>query len=142
MPTIQDIRPPQVARKKPHVLRRLLSHKKYRILAIAAAGLMVAVGGYYGYSRYQYNRQPDHVKLIKALEAHMILPEGEEPVIASVEDPDKLQAQAFLAQGKTGDRLLIYYKSKKVVLYRPSVDKIVDIGPLSIIDLSEGQQAP
>lgn len=60
------------------------------------------------------------------------LPEGEEPTIATVSDKSKLPPQAFFAKAKNGDQVLIYTKAKKAILYRPSANKIIEIGPVSI----------
>lgn len=70
--------------------------------------------------------------LLGSVGRHVILPEGEEPVIATVTDSAMLPDQPFLKQARAGDRILFYQEVKKVIIYRPSTDRIVDIGPLSI----------
>jgi hypothetical protein len=37
-----------------------------------------------------------------------------------------------MKQAKEGDKLLLYYKSLKAYLYRPSTNKVVDIGPITV----------
>lgn len=68
--------------------------------------------------------------IINAVSNHYLLPD-EEPTIATVEDKDKVQSE-FLRSAANGDRILIYQKAKKVILYRPSIDRIVEVGPVSI----------
>lgn len=63
------------------------------------------------------------------------LPQGETPTIATVNDASKLKSQAFFASAKDGDKVLIYSKAGKAVLYRPSTDKIIEY---SSVNLSGG----
>ncbi len=62
----------------------------------------------------------------------MVLPENETPTIATVSDPAKLQNQAFFADAKTGDKVLIYSSAKKAILYDPKAKKIVNVAPINI----------
>jgi len=63
---------------------------------------------------------------------HVILPSDETPALATVTDTSKLKNNKFLSQGKSGDKILIYAKWQRAVLYRPSLDKVVDIGPVDV----------
>lgn len=67
----------------------------------------------------------------------MLLPSDEEPTLATVSDKSKLANQAFFERAQNGDKVLIFTKSKKAYLYRPSINKIIDVGPVNI-----GGQAP
>jgi len=62
----------------------------------------------------------------------IVLPEGEEPTVATVSDPAKLKDQAFFANAQAGDKVLIYSKAQKAILYDPAADKIVEVAPLNI----------
>ncbi|MFA4890591.1 MAG: hypothetical protein WC587_03125 [Candidatus Paceibacterota bacterium] len=62
----------------------------------------------------------------------MVLPEGEQPTVATVTDPDKLKDQPFFAKAKKGDRVLIYTNARKAILYDEVANKIVEIAPLNI----------
>ncbi len=62
----------------------------------------------------------------------MVLPENELPTIATVTDPEKLKEQAFFANAKTGDKVLIYTNAKKAILYSEETNKIVEVAPLTI----------
>jgi len=62
----------------------------------------------------------------------MVLPEGETPTIATVSDPDKLKDQAFFAHAKTGDKVLIYAKAKKAILYSPTDNRIVEVAAIDL----------
>lgn len=62
----------------------------------------------------------------------MELPADEYPTIATVSDPEKLQSQAFFAKAQTGDRVIVYAQARKIILYRPSSNKIVDVGSVNM----------
>jgi hypothetical protein len=56
---------------------------------------------------------------------------NEKPVIATVKDKESLKAQqAFFAQAENGDKLIVFQTARKAVLFRPSIGKIVESGPL------------
>ena len=62
----------------------------------------------------------------------LVLPEGEQPTIATVTDPEKLKDQPFFAKAKIGDKVLIYTNARKAILYTPTENKIVEVAPLNI----------
>ncbi len=61
----------------------------------------------------------------------MILPKDEEPALLTITDKSKVTTP-FLSKSENGDKLLVYQNAKRVILYRPSLNKIVDVGPVSI----------
>lgn len=80
----------------------------------------------------QNKTAPDEIKaLIDKVGALMVLPTGEEPVVATVTDPEKLKQQVFFTQAKKGDKVLIYSKAQKAILYDPVANKIIEVAPLS-----------
>jgi hypothetical protein len=63
----------------------------------------------------------------------LTVPENEQPLVAEVVDEQPLRAQqAFYANVKNGDYLLIYSSLGKAVIYRPSENKLVNVGPVEI----------
>ncbi len=69
-------------------------------------------------------------KLIQKVGKLTDLP-NETPTVATISDAAKLQSQPFFAKAQNGDKVLIYTNAKKAYLYRPSTNKIIDIGPVS-----------
>lgn len=69
-------------------------------------------------------------QLIDQVRKLIILPDDEEPTIATVNDLSKLQGQPFFAKAQIGDKVLIYNKARKAILFRPSENKIIELAPL------------
>jgi hypothetical protein len=57
---------------------------------------------------------------------------NETPTVATVTDKSKLAGQPFFAKSENGDKVLIFKDAKKAVLYRPSTNKVIDIGPVNL----------
>ena len=72
--------------------------------------------------------------LLGRLSSLVALPSGEEPVVATVTDKDKLKDQPIFANAENGDKLLIYALAKKAYLYDPINNKLKDIIPVNIGD--------
>lgn len=62
----------------------------------------------------------------------MILPKDEDPTIATVSDPKILESQPFFSKAKKGDKVLIYTKAQKAILYDPVANKIINIAPINL----------
>lgn len=62
------------------------------------------------------------------------LPEGEEPIVATVSDKEKSREQPFFAKAENGDITLIYSNAKLAVLYRPSTKQLINVSSVTIQD--------
>jgi hypothetical protein len=69
--------------------------------------------------------------LIERVGKLIVLPEGEEPTVATVSDPAKLKDQVFFANAKVGDKVLIYTKARKAYLYDPEGDILLEVAPIT-----------
>ena len=47
--------------------------------------------------------------------------------LATVSDPELLKNKSFFLSSEKGDRVLIFSKIGKAILYRPSINKIVEV---------------
>jgi len=73
----------------------------------------------------------DQLKKVQVeVSKHILLPTGETPTLATINDSSKLKSQAVFSNAQNGDKVLVYAKAQKVIVYRPSADRIVDVGPL------------
>ncbi|MBX4206308.1 hypothetical protein KW784_00740 [Candidatus Parcubacteria bacterium] len=70
-------------------------------------------------------------KLVEEVGQAIILPQDELPTVAKVADASQLSDQPFFANARTGDNILIFEKSKKAVLWRPSVRRVVEVSSLA-----------
>lgn len=111
---------------------------------IALVILMAGVGsGIYFFIKYQSVKNlpsntsksaSEATELVKKVGSLMVLPAGENPTIATVSDISKLKGQSFFAQAKNGDKVLIYQKAKKAILYDPTSNKIINVEVINIAD--------
>jgi hypothetical protein len=61
----------------------------------------------------------------------MLLP-NETPTIATISDPEKLKDQAFFAQARAqAIKSLSILKLHKAILWRPSINKVIEVAPLN-----------
>lgn len=78
--------------------------------------------------------------LIDKVSRLYLIPKDEEPTVATVSDPQILKDQSFFTLAEKGDKVLIFTRASKAVLYRPSIDKIVEIAPIKNNPLSSIKQ--
>lgn len=71
-------------------------------------------------------------QLVDKLSKLVVLPEGEEPVVATVTDKEKLKDQPVFAKAENGDKILIYSKAQKAYIYRPASNLLIDVIPVNI----------
>ncbi len=76
--------------------------------------------------------QKEAADLVARVGKLIILPEGEVPTIATVNDPEKLKDQPFFAKAKVGDKVLLYQNAKKAYLYDPVNNKVLEVAPISL----------
>lgn len=62
----------------------------------------------------------------------VLLPEGETPTVATVTDINQVKNQPFFQNAQNGDKVLVYPKAKKAILYRPSIERVIDMAPVNI----------
>lgn len=117
-----------LTRRLKRFYRRSRLAQIYTALAVVGIIVLAAVVISNVFKRPNY----DDVTTVKmALSKHMVLPQDEEPLLATVTDRTALKTP-FLREADDGDRILIYEKARRVIIYRPSIDKIIDIGPVEV----------
>jgi hypothetical protein len=112
--------------------------KKMMWIAGAIALVLIVGGGFY---YYYYTQSPagkeakakaETASLIKQVSKLMILPTDDEPAIFDITDPSQLSSQqAFFAGAEKGDKLMVYSKTAKAIIYSPKRDVIVIVGPVT-----------
>ena len=110
------------------------------ILVLAATTVIGALTTAYFASKYgalkanpQQSVSDANQALIEKVGRLVDLPSGETPTIATVTDLAPLASQPFFAKAKVGDKVLIYVKANKAILYDPQTDKVLEIAPLASV---------
>ena len=144
-PVVEDQAP--VIAHTPHIEQRVMRKRQRRTIPgfVLVLGLFVvltlALGLYLSFSSEKgisVTNNPAHISdqdvnaLVTHVGALMLLPQGETPTIATVTDLNALSDQAFFAHAQLGDKVLMYPKSGQAILYDPSVNKIIQVGPLTV----------
>lgn len=102
------------------------------------------------FSVFQYNKSKNLDKQLSALKSDpqkiaqdqtkdlidkigklIVLPQGEQPTIATVTDLAPLKDQAFFATAEVGDKVLIFSTAKKAILYSEKLNKIKEVAPVN-----------
>lgn len=128
-------------------LEKYMSKRNAYILAVVLFVVFGVILSFYFYAQYQKSQallkdstlaaKEEGNQLVVQVGKLIELPKDENPTIATVSDINKLKDQVFFAQAKNGDRVLIYGNAKKVILYRPSINKLINVGPINISNVEE-----
>lgn len=116
--------------------------KSLPVLPIIIVGIIAlsAAPAYYFFATYMKSQTllsgndtaKQEVQLLAAkVGKHIALP-SEEPTVATVSDKAKLKDQPFFQKAENGDKVLIYTKTRKAILYRPSTDIIIDVSSVNV----------
>ncbi|ETB63584.1 TPA: hypothetical protein DIC38_02650 [Candidatus Nomurabacteria bacterium] len=109
---------------------------------------VLSLGGYFYYKLNQLEKDTNisgdkEIKsLILKVERLYLIPNDEVPTIATVTDPKILKDKSFFTLAEIGDKVLIYTKFGKAILYRPSINKIVEVVSVGIdnkLDFSKSE---
>ena len=107
-------------------------------LIIVVVAIILAVGFLF----YHQHQQSDSTKglsgqsqidnTVNKVSKLMLLPSGEQPTLAIVNDASKYSSTSFFRNAAKGDQLLVYAQAHEAILYRPSINKIIAVAPLSV----------
>lgn len=101
--------------------------KSHKLKAVAIAFIVVVVAGGL-FVLFRPGQQPlTHDEIVIRVNKELSIQGDGNPVVLTVEDKNKA-TQPFLQQAENGDKVLLYYKAKKAILYRPSEKRIVHQG--------------
>lgn len=76
---------------------------------------------------YQMELKKSEVEKIANKVGRLMMLPNEYPTLATVTDAERLAGDNFFVNAKNGDKVLIYRQTGKAILYRPQIDKIIDI---------------
>ncbi len=73
----------------------------------------------------------DVAAYVKKVSALMAVPKSETPKVVVLNNVDEIaKQQPFFIGAKNGDVFLVYNESKKAIIYRPSENLIINVGPV------------
>ncbi len=115
-------------------------------------GMLVGAGVFYAWNVYMVKTPSDVAsqveqaqikELVAKVGKLIILPTGEEPVVATINDASALiKDQVFYKGSKNGDVVLVYQKAAKAIIYSPLRNVIVNVGPIFLQDQQAAAPAP
>lgn len=94
---------------------------------LVGALIIVALGWFW----FSTSHEDETARVARAVAELAIVPD-EIPIITTVTDPTKLADTPLAGEAKVGDKVLFYQNAKRLILYRPSENRIVDIVPFKI----------
>lgn len=106
-----------------------------RLASLIVLIIVICVAVYGGYLYSQKSLERDNPSIISDREiretttkvgALMEIPKDEQPAMITILDKSQLNNEAFFAEAQNGDRILVYGLAKKVIIYRPSTNKIIE----------------
>lgn len=75
-------------------------------------------------------------QFIVEIRKHLQVPE-EEPTVATVSDASKLNSQEFFKHVQDGDKVLIFPKANRALIYRPSTQKVIEYAKVNLDGLNQ-----
>lgn len=116
---------------------------KIKPLTVLNIVIILVLAGAAGYFFKEYNdlknQSPEKIQerqvkdTINAVGKLYSLPKDETPDVATVKDKEALKKQyPFFDQAENDDVVLIYKDAQLAILYRPSTDKLVKVGPVNV----------
>lgn len=127
---------------------RVATKKKGSVVMWFVVGILVGAGALFAWNYYmvknpakvasqleQAQAQAQIKELIAKVGKLIILPTGEDPVVATINDAAALiKDQVFYKGAKNGDVVLVYQKASKAIVYSPTRNIIVNVGPIFLQD--------
>lgn len=113
-----------------------MKNKIFNLIIILIAIVAIFFGLYFYYKLHKIqsvtllndNQKENEVNtLITDISKLYFFPSDEKPTVATVSDPLALKSQAVFYLAQKGDKVLIFTKAGKAILYRPNINKIIDI---------------
>ncbi|MDR0463386.1 MAG: hypothetical protein LBG64_04170 [Pseudomonadales bacterium] len=111
-----------------NIAKKIKSVDKKNLAFILAFIVIASIGAYLFLHRESTNGDPaDRDRVLRRLNRIMILPEGEEPFVGTVDNPEEIAHLPLFTRAQRGDRIVVYSGASKAILFRPSTGQIVDV---------------
>lgn len=104
---------------------------KYLTIAAGLLVLIIVTAGFGILHHAKQSPQGQMKQVVAQVGKILELPTNEQPTLATVTNATDVRKQPFFIHAQTGDKLLLYATNKWAVLYRPSANKIINVGPIN-----------
>jgi hypothetical protein len=101
------------------------------VALLALVGYLLLSKSDSGSSGSKNDDKKESGRVVKEIGELYIVPTEEEPTVAAIKDKSKLSKQDFFKDAQNGDYLVVYSKAGLALIYRESVDKLVNAGPIN-----------
>ncbi len=110
------------------------------LLCVTILSLAVSVYLFFKMKEPVAKAENPNKQLIEDVSKIILLPTSEDPVIATIDDLEKVKDQPFFKNAQNGDKVLAYVQLKKAYLYRPSIKQIIEVGPIVITTTEDSKK--
>lgn len=120
-------------------------------LVIVMLVFSIVVAGFGAWSFYSYQQVKKEIIILSTIEGQkalqekevselisavgklLVLPEGEEPIVATISDITVLaDKQPFFEKASNGDKILVYTQAGKAIIYSPERNIIINVGEVVV----------
>jgi|GEM_PF-2083281 len=112
---------------KNKITQYVVTHKlNVTLLFVTIVAVSASLFFYLQYSAVQGKTQADQ-QLVERISQNVQLPTDETPIVVTVASKTKLTNKQLAKKVHDGDKLIIYSANRRIIVFRPSTEKIVDI---------------
>jgi hypothetical protein len=121
------VRARQDAPRLPHARKE----RSVLLIAIVSVAVLALIAVAVSISRISLFSSDSPKAIARSVAELILVPDNETPTIAEVSDLRALEGQVFFQNAALGDKVLMYLNAQKAILYRPSENKIIEVGPIT-----------
>lgn len=128
---ISDMRPHKQDKPKINAFRKFTKKRNYVFLVVIVIVIAGFVAGYLVFGKNASLGQKELDAAKANVSQLILLPTDEEPTLAEVTDKALVKDPFLANKSENGDQVLVFTKNKLVIIYRPSINKIVTVGSVT-----------
>ncbi len=117
----------------------MIERKAFQQWAVLAILILSLAGNYFLYKENRKLSTNPQIAVQQQIEAIVskvskliVLPSDETPTIVTIANTTDLKNQPFFQNAKPGDQVIMYPSNRRVIIYRPSENRIIEVGFINI----------